>query len=59
MKPITSDDEYSYPLHSSGSCSTLPGTDENEVIKQLHEVIKEVTGKEVVPKAKPRMGFLP
>jgi hypothetical protein len=59
MTPIRLDDEYSYPLHTSGSVSTLPVEDENEAITQLHQAIFEVTGKRVEQSAKPRMGFLP
>jgi hypothetical protein len=59
MTPIRLDDEYSYPLHTSGSVSTLPVEDENEAIAQLHQAVFEVTGKRVEQPAKPRMGFLP
>lgn len=59
MMPIRLDDEYSYPLHTSGSVSTLPVEDEDEAITQLHQAVFEVTGKRVEPPAKPRMGFLP
>lgn len=58
-RPITLDDEYSYPLHMSGSASTLPADSPDEVIARLHEVVREVTGQEVEQPAKPRMGFLP
>ena len=57
--PITLDDEYSYPLHTSGSVSTLPAEPENETVAQLHQVVFEITGKRVEPPVKPRMGFLP
>lgn len=57
--PITLDDEYSYPLHMQGSVSTLPASREDDVIEQLHQSVKDVTGKEVEVPAKPRMGFLP
>jgi hypothetical protein len=59
MMPIRLDDEYSYPLHTSGSVSTLPVEDEDEAITQLHQAVFEVTGKRVEQPAKPRMGFLP
>lgn len=59
MKPITLDDEYSYPLHSSGHVSTLPSEQEDDAITQLHQAVFDVTGKRVDPPAKPRMGFLP
>lgn len=58
-RPITLMDDWSYPLHSTGSASTLPPEPEDEVIAQLHAVVKEVTGREVEQPAKPRMGFLP
>ena len=59
MKTITLDDEYSYPLHTSGSISTLPVAPENEAVQRLHEIVKEVTGRDVEASVKPRMGFLP
>ena len=59
MKTITLDDEYSYTLHQSGSISTLPIEPENEAVQRLHEIIKEVTGRDVEAPIKPRMGFLP
>lgn len=59
MKTITLDDDYSYPLHQSGHISLLPAEQENEAVRRLHEAVKEVTGKDVEPPAKIRMGFLP
>ena len=59
MKPQTNDSEYSYPLHTTGSVSTLPQEDENEAIRLLHAAVKEVTGKDVEPPPKMRIGFLP
>lgn len=53
------DDEYSYPLHTTGTASTLGPEPEDEVIAQLHAVVKEVTGREVDKPVKPRIGFLP
>ena len=58
QQPKLWSDEYSYPLHSQGSVSTLPGTDEDEVVKQLHQVVKEITGKDVEQLPKRRIGFL-
>lgn len=58
-QPITMDDEYSYPLHTTGTASTLGPEPEDEVIAQLHAVVKEVTGREVDKPVKPRIGFLP
>lgn len=56
---IRADEEsYSYPLHLSGSVSTLPAEeDPDEIIKRLHAVVREVTGKDVEQTEKPRMGF--
>lgn len=59
MSPIALDDEYSYPLHISGSVSTLPTPEEDDLIARLHQAVKDVTGKEVEVPVKPRMGFLP
>ena len=58
MKPITLDNEYSYPLHTSGHVSTLPSEPDDPVIERLHEVVREVTGVAVEKQPKPRMGFL-
>lgn len=58
-RPITLDDEYSYPLHVTGTASTLPAEAQDEVIAQLHAIVKEVTGQAVEVPEKPRMGFLP
>ena len=58
-KPRCDDDEYSYPLHMSGSASTLPPVDADDIVAKLHAVILEVTRKPVVQPEKPRMGFLP
>jgi hypothetical protein len=52
------DAEYSYSLHMSGSASTLPVDDAEDIIKRLHDVIAEVTGKHVEVPARPRIGFL-
>jgi hypothetical protein len=59
MKPIRLDDEYSYPLHTSGSVSTLPAEPEDKTIADLHEAVFEVTGKRVELPVRPRIGFLP
>lgn len=59
MKTITLDDEFSYPLHQSGSISTLPSEPEDDTIARLHEVVKEVTGIAVQKQDRPRIGFLP
>ena len=53
-------DEYSYPLHISGSATTLSIGDEgNEAVRLLRECVKEVTGKDVEDPPKRRIGFLP
>lgn len=59
MIPITLDDEYSYPVHQTGSVSTLSPEPENEAVTLLHQAIFDVTGQRVDAPAKPRMGFLP
>jgi hypothetical protein len=60
MTPIRLyDDEYSYPLHTTGTASTLPAEYEDDTIKRLHAVVKEITGKDVAVPEKRRMGFLP
>lgn len=59
MKTITLDDEYAYPLHMTGQATTLPVEPEDEVIKRLHEIVKEVTGIDIQRPEKPRIGFLP
>lgn len=58
-RPIRLEDEFSYPLHTTGHVSTLPPEDEDDTIKRLHEVVKEITGVAVEPPSKHRMGFLP
>lgn len=58
-RPIVLEDEYSYPLHATGAASTLPPEPEDDTIARLHAAVKEVTGRDVEPPAKPRMGFLP
>lgn len=42
-----------------GHISLLPAEPENEAVRDLREVVAEVTGKAVEPPAKPRIGFLP
>lgn len=61
MSPIHDYDDYtdSYPLHSTGSATTLPAEAENEAVLLLHEAVKEVTGRDVDAPVKPRIGFLP
>jgi hypothetical protein len=53
------DESHSYPLHSTGSATTLPAEAENEAVLLLHEAVKEVTGRDVDAPVKPRIGFLP
>ena len=59
MKPITLDDEYSYPLHTTGMASTLPSEAERDFGAELRAVLKEVTGEVVPEPVKARIGFLP
>lgn len=56
------DDDYSFPLFMLGSASTWtpdPETEAERRVRQLREVVQEVTGRTVEQPAKPRMGFLP
>ena len=56
---IGDDGGDSYSLHMSGSASTLPAEDaEDDIIKQLHAVVAEITGKPVEAPERRRMGFL-
>ena len=57
--PITMDDEYSYPVHTSGHASTLPAEPGDETIARLHQAVFDVTGQRPEQPAKPRIGFLP
>ncbi len=50
-------DDYSYPLHSSGYCSTLPTEYQRDLIKELHDVCREVAGLDIIEKEKPKIGF--
>lgn len=59
MIPIRLDDEYSYPIHQTGSISTLPIEDPDEKIIQLRQAVFDVTGNRVDDPVKQRMGFLP
>jgi hypothetical protein len=52
-------DTDSYSLHMSGQASTLPAEEENETVRMLREVVKEITGRDVEQPMKPRIGFLP
>lgn len=54
----TCEDEYSYPLHMSGTATTLPAEDENAAVLALRECVKEVTGKDVVAPARNPIGFV-
>jgi hypothetical protein len=59
-RPITLDEEYSYPLHTVGTASGSYQEDQaDDVVSRLHQVVKEVTGVEVERPQKPRIGFLP
>ncbi len=58
--PSCDDDDWLYGVPwGQGYASPTGVHDEPEdVIARLHQVVKEVTGKEVEQKPKPRMGFL-
>lgn len=60
IEPARADtDDYHYPLHMLGTATTLPDAEQvDEIVRRLHEVVREVTGREVVRPAKPRMGFI-
>lgn len=56
------DDDYSYPLFMVGHASTLPPEQEAEAerrVRELRELIYEITGIPAEQPAKPRIGFLP
>lgn len=60
MQPIRMDDEYDYPLHMLGQASgSYSDAEQDDPVKRLHEVVREVTGKPVESQPKPRIGFLP
>lgn len=60
MNPASDDEGYSYPLHMLGSASATGQQDEiDDIIKRLHDVVREVTGRPVETAPKPRIGFLP
>ena len=50
--------EWHYPLHMLGQASTVGYEDEFDAVKALYEVVAEITGKDMKPAEKPRMGFL-
>lgn len=52
-------DYWSYPIHMVGSITTLPPEQESDVVRLLHDVVEEVTGKPVYAQEKQRIGFLP
>ena len=58
-KPITADEEYSYPLHMMGTASPSQPDLHDDLIDRLHAVVEEVTGKKVEKPEKLRIGFLP
>lgn len=59
--PIRLDDEWSYPLHMTGSAHSFSTEryDECEAVRRLREVVEELTGKPVEQPQKMRIGFLP
>lgn len=59
LQPIRLDDEWNYPLHLTGHISTLPPEPEDDLVRQLHDVVREITGKPVDVPQRARIGFLP
>jgi hypothetical protein len=60
MRPIRLEDEFSYPIHTTGYAGTLPVAEERDIGAELRAIFKEVTGKDAPePPEKPRIGFLP
>ena len=53
------DSEYSYPVHMTGTATTLPHDADRDVVAELHAVIEEITGKPVEKQKRLRIGFLP
>lgn len=59
MRTPTMDSDYSYPVHTLGMATGTVPDEVNDVVRQLHAVVEEVTGKPVETPEKPRIGFLP
>ena len=51
------EDEYSYTVHQTGYCSTLPPEDPDWIKEALEKSVEEITGKSVELPAKLKMGF--
>lgn len=59
-QPIHSDDDWYYATPwMMGYASCLPVEQGDDAVRQLHEVVQEITGRAVEQAEKPRMGFLP
>lgn len=52
------DERTSYPLHSTGTASTL-GPEPEDPAQAVRSIAREVTGKDFPDPVKPRIGFLP
>lgn len=55
---IDDGDMISRSLGGSGMATTLPVDEESDIIKRLHDVIAEITGKPVIQPEKARIGFI-
>lgn len=53
------DDDVSYPMHGTGTATTLPIDAENDPAQRVREIAREVTGRDIPEPVKPRIGFLP
>lgn len=59
-QPIKFEDEWYYATPwMMGYASCLPAEQGDDTVRQLREVVAEVTGRPVEQPTKPRMGFLP
>lgn len=59
-KPIKADDYWQEVTPwMMGYASCLPVEQGDDAVRQLHEVVQEITGRAVEQAEKPRMGFLP
>lgn len=56
------DDDYSFPLFMVGHVTTLPLEQEGDAerrVRELRELVHEITGIPAEQPTKPRIGFLP
>lgn len=51
------EDEYSYTVHQTGYCSTLPEEEPDYIKQALEKSVEEITGKPVEQPVKLKMGF--